>query len=73
MSKNSEERLRHEGNKLIKSSKEKSIHGVCGGIAEYVGISPLGVRLIFVLTLPVSFIIYIILVNSLQDPPKTLY
>ena len=53
--------------KLKKSSTQKSIFGVCGGLAEFFGISALGVRLIFLVTLPVSFIIYVILVNSLED------
>lgn len=33
--------------KLRKSTSDKSISGVCGGIAEYFGISSLAVRLIF--------------------------
>lgn len=59
-------------NVLQKSATEKSIHGVCGGIATYFGISSLGVRLIFIVTMPLSMIIYIILANSMQDPPRTL-
>ncbi|UXH43962.1 PspC domain-containing protein [Rossellomorea vietnamensis] len=58
-------------NKLIKSRTDKSISGVCGGIAEYFGISSLGVRLIFLL-LPANILIYIILVNIMHDSPRTL-
>lgn len=57
--------------KLRKSATDKSISGVCGGIAEYLGISSLGVRLVFIL-LPVSLLIYIILVNSIPDDPPSL-
>lgn len=54
-------------NKLKRSSHDKSIHGVCGGIAEFFGISSLGIRFIFILTLPASLIVYIILSNSLDE------
>ncbi|WP_333562469.1 PspC domain-containing protein, partial [Caldibacillus thermoamylovorans] len=53
--------------KLRRSSTDKSIHGVCGGIAEYIGISSLLVRLIFVLTSPISIFVYIILANTLDE------
>lgn len=33
--------------KRKKSSTDKALAGVCGGVAEYFGISSLGVRLIF--------------------------
>ncbi|MDQ6422559.1 PspC domain-containing protein [Paenibacillus sp. LHD-117] len=49
------------------AGRDKSIQGVCGGIAEFLGISSFGIRLIFILTIPVSFIIYIILANSLDE------
>ena len=58
--------------KLKKSSTQKSIYGVCGGLAEFFGISALGIRLIFLVTLPVSLIIYVILVNSLDDSNASL-
>ncbi|MEI2666988.1 PspC domain-containing protein [Rossellomorea sp. LJF3] len=58
-------------NKLTKSRTDKSISGVCGGIAEYFGISSLGVRLIFLL-LPANILIYLILVNTMHDSPRTL-
>lgn len=37
--------------KLHKSNREKIFSGVCGGIAEFVGISPTIVRTIFILSL----------------------
>ncbi|WP_081734289.1 PspC domain-containing protein [Halalkalibacter akibai] len=58
--------------KLRKSSIDKSISGVCGGIAEFFGISSFFVRLIFVLFLPVNLLIYIILANTLPDSPRSL-
>ncbi|HEO8419261.1 PspC domain-containing protein [Niallia sp. FSL W8-0635] len=58
--------------KMRKSQNNKSIYGVCGGIGEYFGITPLGIRLIFLLTMPISILIYIILVNSMADSPRTL-
>ncbi|MEH7225352.1 PspC domain-containing protein [Bacillus sp. JJ1566] len=58
--------------KLKKSSTDKSILGVCGGIAEYLGISSLAVRLIFIL-LPANLLIYIILANTMAESPRSLY
>lgn len=60
-------------NKLKKSSTDKSISGVCGGIAEYFGISSLAVRLIFILLPGVNILIYLILVNTMDDSPPSLY
>ncbi|WP_400241664.1 PspC domain-containing protein [Niallia sp. JL1B1071] len=58
--------------KMMKSKNYKAIYGVCGGIGDYFGISPLGIRLIFLLTMPISILIYIILVNSMSDSPRSL-
>ncbi|WP_328803571.1 PspC domain-containing protein [Paenibacillus silvestris] len=52
---------------MKRSSRDKSLQGVCGGIAEFFGISSFAIRLIFILTIPASFIIYIILTNSLDE------
>ncbi|MFD2045070.1 PspC domain-containing protein [Ornithinibacillus salinisoli] len=57
--------------KLKKSSTDKALTGVCGGIAEYFGISSLGVRLTFIF-LPVNLIIYLILAVTLPDSPPSL-
>lgn len=54
-------------NKLKRSSRDKSLNGVCGGIAEFFGISSFGIRLIFIFTMPLSLIIYIILSNRLDE------
>ena len=58
-------------NKLRRSATDKSIVGVCGGIAEYFDISSFGVRLIFIF-LPANLIIYIILANILPASPPSL-
>ncbi|SES62868.1 phage shock protein C (PspC) family protein [Oceanobacillus limi] len=57
--------------KLKKSSTDRAITGVCGGIAEYFGISSLGVRLIFIF-LPANLIVYLILAVTLPDQPPSL-
>jgi len=57
--------------KLRKSSTDKSITGVCGGIAEYFSISSFAVRLIFVF-LSASIPIYLILANTMSDNPPSL-
>ncbi|MBS4220469.1 PspC domain-containing protein [Bacillus sp. FJAT-49711] len=48
------------------SSKNKALHGVCAGIAEFFGISPFIVRLIFIFT-PGSLLIYILLALTLPE------
>ncbi|MDV2580917.1 PspC domain-containing protein [Alkalibacillus haloalkaliphilus] len=58
-------------NKLRKSSTDKSITGVCGGIANYFGVSSLAVRLIFII-FPASLFIYVILANTMEDHPPSL-
>ena len=57
--------------KLRKSVTDKSISGVCGGIAEYFGISSFMARLLFIF-LPANLLIYIILANTLPDSPHSL-
>ncbi|WP_405103589.1 PspC domain-containing protein [Oceanobacillus sp. FSL H7-0719] len=57
--------------KLRRSSKDRSLAGVCGGIAEYFGMSSFGVRLIFIF-IPGNFLIYIILANIIADSPASL-
>lgn len=41
--------------RLYRSSKERILGGVCGGIAEYSNMDPTVVRLLFVLLLILSF------------------
>ncbi len=57
--------------RIQKSATDRSFHGVCGGIAEYFGISSLIVRLPFILFIPAGLIIYIVLTNLLAEPPKS--
>lgn len=61
--------------KFHRSSKDKIIAGVCGGLAEYFGIDPVLVRLLFVaLTMldGVGIILYIILaiIAPADDAPE---
>lgn len=58
-------------NILRKNSKDKLVSGVCGGIAEYFGISSLGVRFIF-LAVPASIIIYFVLAFAMPFDDLTL-
>nr|WP_062108106.1 PspC domain-containing protein [Bacillus niameyensis] len=57
--------------KLTRSSTDRAVTGVCGGIAEYLGMSSLAVRLIFIF-LPVNLLIYIVLLVSLPESPRSL-
>ena len=53
-----------EPKKLYRSRRERKIAGVCGGLAEYFGIDPTWVRLIFILFFfagGAAFMIYLIL------------
>ncbi|WP_163582666.1 PspC domain-containing protein [Gracilibacillus saliphilus] len=58
--------------RIQKSATDRSLHGVCGGIAEYFGISPFIVRLPFILFIPAGLIIYIVLTNLIDEPPYSL-
>lgn len=52
--------------KIHKSSKDRALLGVCGGIAEYFGVSSFLVRLIF-FVIPLSLLIYLILAVVLPE------
>ena len=56
---------------LQRSATDRSLTGVCGGIAEYLGVSSFGVRLLFIIV-PVSFLFYIILANTIPDSRSSL-
>ncbi|MCE4049215.1 MULTISPECIES: PspC domain-containing protein [Bacillaceae] len=56
---------------IRKSATDKSISGVCGGLAEHFGISSFSVRLVFIF-LPGNVLIYLILVNIMGDSPPSL-
>ena len=47
--------LQGQQKRLYRSENNKVIAGVCGGIAEYFGVDPVLVRIIFVVLLIVSF------------------
>ncbi|MCP3027715.1 PspC domain-containing protein [Halobacillus sp. A5] len=53
--------------RLKKSSTDKALYGVCGGIAEFFGISSFVARLIFFFTASVSFWVYVFLVWTLKE------
>ncbi|GGK08986.1 hypothetical protein GCM10007063_34300 [Lentibacillus kapialis] len=56
--------------KLTRSSTDKALYGVCGGIAEFFGISSFIVRVIFLFTSGLSFWVYIFLVWGLDERPS---
>lgn len=45
---------------LRRSKNDRVLMGVCGGIAESLGVSSLLVRIIFII-LPISLVVYIIM------------
>jgi phage shock protein C len=60
------------GNKLVKSTTDKKLAGVCAGIAEYMNVDPTVVRVIYALLTLVSagfpgVIAYIILAAIMPD------
>lgn len=57
------------GQKLTKSSTDKAIYGVCGGIAEFFGLSSFLVRLLFLFTASVSIWVYVFLLWGLKEKP----
>ena len=67
------------GQQLVRSDSEKVIAGVCGGIAMYLKVDPLLVRIAFLLLIPASGIgpmLYLILMvimpreSNLNTPPR---
>ncbi len=53
-----------ETKRLYRSKRERMIAGVCGGLAQYLGLDPTIVRLIFILLLfapPSGVLIYLIM------------
>lgn len=55
--------------KLMRSSTDQALFGVCAGIAEFFSISPFTVRLIFILTPPL-LLVYFILAAALPESPS---
>lgn len=59
--------------RLTKSSSDKVIDGVCGGIAEYFGIDPVIIRLIFVILVLMNgfgILLYIVLTIIMPKAEK---
>ena len=44
-----------EGKKLYRSRSDRLVGGVCAGLGKYLGVDPTVVRLVFVLTLFLTF------------------
>lgn len=59
--------------RLYRSTKERMLAGVCGGIGKYLGIDPTLVRLIFVLsiflTFTTSLFVYLVLWLVIPEEP----
>lgn len=55
---------------FTKSSHDKALFGVCGGIAEYIGISSFVVRFFFVFIIPASFWVYLFLHLVMKEKPS---
>ena len=62
-----------EPKKLYRSRSSRMISGVCGGLAEYMNIDPVVVRLIFVITAifgaSIGFWVYIIMWIAVPEQP----
>ena len=59
--------------KLYKSKKDKKIFGVCGGVAEYLGIDPTIVRVLWLATIlfgGVGVLVYLICALVIPDNPN---
>jgi phage shock protein C len=53
-----------DSKRLFRSKRERMISGVCGGLAQYLGLDPTIIRLIFILLFfapPSGVLIYLIL------------
>lgn len=63
-----------EKKRLYKSSKEKKICGVCGGIAEYLNVDPTLIRLgwaIAILFFGTGFLAYFLAALIMPDEPES--
>jgi len=60
------------GNQLYRSTKNKVIAGVCGGIAEYFKIDPVIIRILFIAlaTMGAGIFLYIIAIFLIPERPK---
>jgi phage shock protein C len=64
-----------EPKKLYRSRSSRMISGVCGGLAEYMNIDPVVVRLVFVITAifgaSIGFWVYIIMWIAVPEQPAS--
>ncbi len=62
-----------EGKRLYRARKERMIAGVCGGLAQYLGVDPSLVRLVFLLlglTVGGGFLAYLICWIVIPEEPE---
>jgi phage shock protein C len=66
-------KMASEPKKLYRSRSSRMISGVCGGLAEYLNLDPVVVRLIFVITAifgaSIGFWVYIIMWIAVPEQP----
>ncbi len=58
--------------RLVRSKRERMIAGVCGGLAQYMGLDPTIIRLVFILLIiapPSGVLIYMILWLIMPEEP----
>ena len=58
-----------ETRKLYRSRDDRRIAGVCGGLAKHLGIDPLLMRLMFIVTAEVTVPLYILLWIFVPEEP----
>ena len=67
----------YSGTRLWRDPDRRILAGVCAGIADYVGLEPIVVRLVAVLCLlfffPPTIVAYVILAIVLRPKPRALY
>lgn len=63
--------------RLYRDRERGILAGVCAGIADYIGVEPIIVRLVAVLALifffPPTFVVYVLLAIALRPKPPALY
>jgi phage shock protein C len=62
-----------EGKRLYRARKERMIAGVCGGLAQYLGVDPSLVRLVFLLlglTVGGGFLAYLVCWIVIPEEPE---
>jgi phage shock protein C len=62
-----------QGKRLYRARKERMIAGVCGGLAQYLGVDPSLVRLVFLLlglTVGGGFLAYLVCWSVIPEEPE---